>query len=95
MADLLRLTACSRVSRFDIFNCSDFFDFPSSVPRKINDLGDPRTAHGMRVGKIISEALVPWLRHTLPAALLFTRAHIRNAFAKGGGEVYLMVLLVN
>jgi len=38
MADLLRLTACSRVSRFDIFNCSDFFDFPSSVPRKINDL---------------------------------------------------------
>jgi len=48
----------------------------------------------MRVGKIISEALVPW-RHTLPAALLFTRAHIRNAFAKGGGEVYLMVLLVN
>jgi hypothetical protein len=49
----------------------------------------------MRVGAIISEALVPWLRHTLPAALLFTRAHIRNAFAKGGGEVYLMVLLVN
>ena len=65
------------------------------APRKINDLGDPRTAHGMRVGKIISEALAPWLRPTLPAALLFTRAHIRNVFAKGGGEVYLMVLLVN
>ena len=29
------------------------------------------------------------------ASLLFPRAHIRNVFAKGCGEVYLMVLLIN
>jgi hypothetical protein len=34
-------------------------------------------------------------RPTCPASLLFPHAHIRNVFAKCGGEVYLMVLLIN
>jgi hypothetical protein len=35
------LTANSNVSRLDIFDFSDFFDFQADVPRKINDLRNP------------------------------------------------------
>ena len=43
----------------------------------------------------------PWvhrilLRRLRPiCSVTFSRAHIRNVFAKGGGEIYLMVLLVD
>jgi hypothetical protein len=35
------LTANSNVSRLDIFDFSDFFDFQADVPPKINDLRNP------------------------------------------------------
>ena len=38
MVDFLTLTANSNVSRLDIFDFSDFFDFQADVPPKINDL---------------------------------------------------------
>ena len=41
MVDFLTLTANSNVSRLDIFDFSDFFDFQADVPPKINDLRNP------------------------------------------------------
>jgi hypothetical protein len=41
MVDFLTLTANSNVSRLDIFDSSDFFDFQADVPPKINDLRNP------------------------------------------------------
>jgi hypothetical protein len=41
MVDFLILTANSNVSRLDIFDFSDFFDFQADVPPKINDLRNP------------------------------------------------------
>jgi hypothetical protein len=38
MVDFLTLTANSNVSRLDIFDFSDFFDFQADVPPKISDL---------------------------------------------------------
>src|SRR5258708_40167447 len=41
MVDFLTLTANSNVSRLDIFDFSDFFDFQGDVPPEINDLRNP------------------------------------------------------
>src|SRR6266850_179917 len=41
MVDFLTLTANSNVSRLDIFDFSDFFDFQADVPPEINDLRNP------------------------------------------------------
>jgi len=41
MVDFLILAANSNVSRLDIFDSSDFFDFQADVPPKINDLRNP------------------------------------------------------
>src|SRR5882672_8908197 len=42
MVDFLTLTANSNVSRLDMFDFSDFFDFQADVPPRINDLRNPR-----------------------------------------------------
>jgi hypothetical protein len=41
VVDFLTLTANSNVSRLDIFDFSDFFDFQADVRPKINDLRNP------------------------------------------------------
>jgi hypothetical protein len=41
MVDVLTLTANPNVSRLDIFDSSDFFDFQADVPPEINDLRNP------------------------------------------------------
>src|SRR6266567_4977645 len=41
MVDFLTLTANSNVSRLDMFDFSDFFDFQADVPPRINDLRNP------------------------------------------------------
>src|SRR5260370_15687194 len=41
MVDFLTLTANWNVSRSDIFDFSDFFDFQADVPPEINDLRNP------------------------------------------------------